>query len=43
LPPVQEEKNAKAKFKKVLEKNIEKIKNDDDDLLKVKEKIKANK
>jgi len=42
LPPVQEEKNAKAKFKKVLEKNIEKIQNDEDDLFQIKEKIKAN-
>lgn len=43
LPPVQQEKNAKAKFKKALEKNIEQIQNDDDDLFKVKTKVKNTK
>ena len=37
MPPAQEEKNAKAKFKKALELNITKMQNDEEDLFQVKQ------
>lgn len=39
LPPVVEEKRAKEKFKNILNQNMEKLDNDEDDLFQVKQKI----